>query len=136
MYMTKLSNNGSAMLMVVFIIALLSALVIGMLQINTEQLQIMNNQVYAVDALTLAEAGLNNVFSVIRTDSSWAFPVFGNFNGGVYIATISGGLPNRTIEVEAVSAQSYTSNIVAEITIGTSSPYAIRIDELTINEKD
>ena len=42
------------MLMVVFIVALLSTVVMGMLQINTEEIQLMQNHIYAAEALATA----------------------------------------------------------------------------------
>ena len=62
---TIMKNNGTVMLMVVFIIALLAAVVMGMLQMNTEEIQIAQNQIYAADALAIAEAGLNDAFAEI-----------------------------------------------------------------------
>ena len=67
----KIKNNGSAFLLVVFVVALLAAVVIGMLQINTEEIQIVRNQISAAKALCIAEAGLNDAFAQIRLDSGW-----------------------------------------------------------------
>ena len=80
---TKVRNDGSVMLMAVFVIALLSILVMGMLEMNTEEIQLMQNQIYAAEALATAEAGLNDAFAEIRADSSWTtgFTDKG-FNGG------------------------------------------------------
>ena len=58
--------------MVVFVAALLSAVVMGMLEINTEEIQLMQNGVYAAEALAVAEAGLNDAFAQIRQDRTWA----------------------------------------------------------------
>jgi len=59
-------NDGSVMLMAVFAIALLSVLVMGMLQMNTEEIQLMQNHIWAAQALAIAEAGLNDTFARIR----------------------------------------------------------------------
>ena len=48
---TKMKNNGSVLLVVVFAIALLTAFVVGMLQLNSEQIQIMKNEIYTTQAL-------------------------------------------------------------------------------------
>ena len=131
----KRKNNGSVFLITIFVIALLSALVMGMLQMNTEEIQLVRNQIYAVEALVTAEAGLNDAFSEIRTDSSWITGFTDkSFNGGSYTVTVTGTLPNRTIGSTATSSQSFVAKVEADVTVGTSSPYVIRIDNFRINE--
>ena len=121
--------------MTVFIVALLSALVIGMLQLNTEEIQLMRNHVYTAEALAIAEAGLNDAFAELRADSSWTAGFTDKaFNGGSYTVAVSGSLPNLTVESTGTSAQGYIAQVDADATIGTSSPYTVRIDELRINE--
>jgi hypothetical protein len=68
---TRLRHRGIALLLTVYIVALLSAVVIGLLQLSTIEIQIMGNHVYAAEALAIAEAGLNDAFAQIRTDASW-----------------------------------------------------------------
>ena len=122
--------------MTVFVIALLAALTMGMLQMNTEEVQLMRNQIYAVQAMGVTEAGLNDAFAEIRADSSWAVGFVDEaFNSGSYTVDVSGVLPNLTIESEGTSSQSFVTRIAADITVGSSGPpYVIRIDELRINE--
>jgi len=50
---------------------MLSAITIGILQMNTEEIQLMRNQIFAAKAHAIAEAGLNDAFSELRVDSSW-----------------------------------------------------------------
>jgi Tfp pilus assembly protein PilX len=131
----KTRNNGSVFLIVVFVIALLAVLTMGILQMSTEEIQLMQNQIYAAEALATAEAGLNDAFSEIRSDSSWTTGFTNeSFNGGSYTVTVTGTLPNRTIESTGTSSQSFVGRVEADVTIGTSSPYVIRIDNLRINE--
>lgn len=124
-------NNGSVFLIAIFVIALLAALVIGMLQINTEEIQLVRNQVYAADALAIAEAGLNEAFSEIRSDSGWSTGFTDKaFNGGSYTVDVNG----TTITSTGTSSQGFVAKVEANITVGTSSPYVIRIDNFRINE--
>ena len=130
------TNNGSALLLTVFAIALLAALIMGMLQMNTEEIQLMQNQVWAAQALAVAEAGLNDAFAQIRTDHEWD-DGFDNksFDGGSYTATVLGSLPSLTIESTGTSSQSFVARIGADVTVHNSGPpYVIRIDNLRINE--
>ncbi|MBU1259717.1 MAG: hypothetical protein KJ757_06345 [Planctomycetes bacterium] len=130
-------NNGSVLLMVVFTIALLTAFVVGMLEMNTEQIQIMRNEIFAAQALAIAEAGIADAFGEIRNDSSWNAG-FNNksFGGGSYIVSrypLTGSSDPNIIS-EGTSPQGYKAKVQADITIGSTSPYVIRVDQLRINE--
>ena len=128
-------NNGSVLLITIFVIALLSALVMGMAQMNTEEIQLMRNQIFAAYALATAEAGLNDAFSQIRADPNWADGFTDKaFNGGSYTVTVTGSLPNRTITSTGTSSEGFVAKVEADVTISSSSPYIIRIDNLRINE--
>ena len=131
----RLRNNGSVLLITIFVVALLSAITIGILQINTEEIQLMRNQIRAAEALATAEAGLNDVFAEIRADPNWIAGFTDKaFNGGLYTAAVTGTLPNRTITSTGTSSQGFVAKVEADITVGSSSPYIIRIDSLRINE--
>jgi hypothetical protein len=135
MIKVRQKDNGSVILITVFAIAMLSVLVIGILEINTEEIQLMRNQVYAAEALATAQAGLNDSFSELRSDSSWDSGFTNKaFNGGSYSVTVAGSLPNLTIESTGTSSQGFVARTEADITVGTSSPYIIKIDNLRINE--
>ena len=122
--------NGSVLLIAVFATALLSIVVAGMLQLNTEELQLMQNQVYAAQAIAVAEAGLNDAFSEIRLDSNWNTGFTDKpFEGGSYTVDVNGS----TITSTGMSPQGYIARVEADITIGSTSPYVIRIDQFRIN---
>ena len=125
-------NNGSVFLIIVFAIALMATITMGIMAMTTEELQLMQNQLYAAQATCTAEAGLNDAFSRIRTTPS-ATSFTNTFNGGNYNVTVAGTPPTR-ITSFATSSQGYDANIVADITVSTSAPYIIRIDKLRINE--
>ena len=131
----RIRNNGAVFLIVVFAIAFLATITVGILVMSAEEVQLMQNQLYAAQALCTAEAGLNDAFAEIRSDSGWTTG-FNNkaFNGDTYTVTVTGTLPTRTITSTAVSSQGYTARVAADVTIGSSSPYIIRIDAMRINE--
>ena len=117
--------------MVVFALALFSVIVMGMLEINTEELQLMQNHVYSSQALAVAEAGLNDAFSELRADSAWNAGFSDKaFEGGSYSVVVNG----NTITSTGISTQGYVGRVEADITIGNTSPYVIRIDKFRINE--
>jgi len=122
-------------LITVFAVAFISALVMGMLQMNMEEIQLAQNQIYAAYALAVAEAGLNDAFSELRVDSAWTSGFSTkSFNGGSYNVTVTGSLPTLTIQSVGTSSQGFVAKVEADVTISTSSPYVIRIDNLRINE--
>ena len=128
-------KRGSVMLIAVFVIALLSSLVIGMLQMNTEEIQLMQNHIYASQAMAVAEAGLNDALSEIRTDDEWNSGFTNkSFGSHTYTVTVSGSLPDLTIESTGKSSQGFVARVEADITVGPDSPYVIRIDGLRVNE--
>lgn len=128
---TKQRHYGSVLLITVFIIAFLSALVMGMLQMNTEEIQLVQNQFYAAQALATAEAGLNDAFSEMRADPNWSAGFIDKaFEGGSYTVDVN----DSTITSTGVSPQDFVARVEADITIGSTSPYVIRIDNLRINE--
>lgn len=127
-------QNGSVFLITVFAIALLATITMGILQMTTEEIQVMRNQMYAVNALATAEAGLNDALARIRN----AGPIAGfteSFNGGGYTVTTEGALPEPNVISDANSSQGFSARIKAELTVASSGPpYVIRIDHLRINE--
>jgi hypothetical protein len=134
----KMKNNGSIMIVVVFAIALMAALVAGILQLNTEQIQLMKNEIFAAQANAIADAGLADAFSQLRSNPNWNAG-FNNesFGGGSYTVTVIGTPPDPNIISIGTSPQGFVAKVEAEITIGNStSPntYIIRIDKLRINE--
>jgi type II secretory pathway component PulK len=129
-------NNGVVFLMVIFAIALLTTITVGILIMSTEELLLMDNQLYAAQAMCTAEAGLNDAFAQIRSNSSWTtgFTNKSLSNGGSYTVTVTGTLPNITITSTGTSPQGYIAAMAANVTIGTVSPYKIRINQLRVNE--
>ena len=129
-------NNGSVFLIVVFAVALFATITMGILQMATEEIQLMRNHVYAARALAAAEAGLNDAFAQIRADSSCisSFPFTSGFNGGSYTVSCEGSLPDPNITSQGTTAEGFVARMQADITVGAASPYVIRIDNLRINE--
>lgn len=125
-------HKGSVLLLTVLIVALLSAVVMGMLEVSTEETQVMSNHIFATQALATAEAGLNDALAQIRADSSWS-DGYNNepFNGGSYTVVVDGS----TVTSTGTSAQGFVARVAADITVaGSGPPYVIRIDNFRINE--
>ena len=128
---TRPRNNGTVLLMAIFATALLSVLVMGMLQMNTEEIQIVQNQIFAAEALAIAEAGLNDAFSELRVDPNWNAGFTDKaFNDGSYTVNVNGS----TITSTGTSSRGFVGRARVDATIATTSPYVIRIDHFRINE--
>ncbi|MCP4452175.1 MAG: hypothetical protein GY809_11985 [Planctomycetes bacterium] len=106
-------HKGVALLLTVFVVALLAAVVIGLLQLCTQDTQMMGNHVHAAEALAVAQAGLNDAFAEIRADSSWSAGFTDKaFDGGSYTVLVRDDStdsvpPSQTdgeLEVEALGS--------------------------------
>jgi Tfp pilus assembly protein PilX len=129
-------QKGSVMLIAIFVIALMTTLVVGIAQMNTEQIQIIQNQIYATDALCIAEAGLNEAFSELRSNSNWSNNLNKSYSGGDYTVKVVGNPPYVTITSTGTNSNGFVAKVQANITIGGAGPYIIRIDEYKINDSN
>jgi hypothetical protein len=145
----KFKNNGSVFLMTIFAIAFLAVLVSGMLQITTEEIQLMRNHIYSAQALAVAEAGLNAAFAQIREgngcDVDFEFGDVEDGLGDISFAEGSysiqtydyagSGSSSLIIVSEGTSSQGFVARVQADVSISSSCPYVIRIDNYRINEQ-
>jgi hypothetical protein len=133
---TKKRKSGSALLITVFTVALLATLVAGILQITTEEIQLMQNQVYATQAFEIAEAGLNDAMAQLRSNRLWNAGFADKpFAGGSYTVDVNNAdIPALTITASGTNARGYIARLTAQATVGSDSPYAIRIDKLKVNK--
>lgn len=128
---TKRRQSGAVLMMTVFVIALLSTIVMGILEMNSVDIQIMQNHVNAVEALMTAEAGLNDALAELRADSGWT-DGFTNksFNSGSYSVAVSG----TELACTGTSEKGFTAEVVADVTISaTGPPHVVRLDSMRIN---
>lgn len=125
-------SRGSVLLVVVLITSLLAVTVMGHLQINAEEIQLMQNHVHGVEALATAEAGLNDALAALRANPSWSSGFAAKpFNGGSYTVVVNGSIITST----AVTSDGFMGKVQAEISKAPSGPpYLVTIDGLWINE--
>jgi len=127
------------MLLTVFLIAMLAAIVTGILQINTEEIQIMSNNSFTAQAIASAEAGLNDAFAELRIATDWRDGFDDKaFHGGTYDVNVidpavTAG-SNLTIRSIATTAEGFIAKIEADITMGLAAPYVIQINAIRINQ--
>ncbi|MEN6425640.1 MAG: hypothetical protein ABFE13_09775 [Phycisphaerales bacterium] len=128
---TQCNESGSVLLVVVALVALLAATVMGHLQVNAEEIQLMQNHLHGAQAMTLAEAGLNDALAQLRADADWQDGFVGKpFDGGSYSVSVEGS----TITSTATTSEGFKVRLEADVTTAPDGPpYLIRIDELRIN---
>jgi len=125
-------KQGSVMLVVVLVAALLAATVMGHLQISTEEIQLMQNHIHGAEALATAEAGLNDALAQLRQNAGWSGGFVAKpFNGGSYTVTVNGS----TITSTGVTSDGFTAKMEAEITAASGGPpFLVRVNKVRINE--
>ncbi len=97
----------------------------------------MQNQIYAAEALAIAEAGLNDAFARIRSDNEWDEGFDDKaLARGSYSVSVSGDTPYLTVKSTGISRRGFVAKVGADITVETiGPPYTIRVDKLRINEE-
>ncbi len=126
------SEPGSVLLVVVLLVALLAALVMGHLQVNTEEIQLMQNHVGGAEALAIAEAGLNDALAQLRQDPGWRAGYADKpFSGGSYTVVVDGS----TVTSRALTSRGFVAKVQAGIMKGTDdSPFIVEVSRLRINQ--
>lgn len=124
-------EHGSVLVMVVFIVALMAAVVMGILQINTEEIQLMQNHVGAARAQAIAEAGLNDALARLRSDSLWDAGFTDKpFDGGSYAVVVDGS----TLTATGTTAEGFSARLDVNVTLSSDGPpYVVTIDRLRIH---
>ena len=125
------SECGSVLLVVVLLVALLAAVVMGHLQINTEEIQLVQNHVGGAEAIALAEAGLNDALAQLRRDPAWRAGYADKpFGGGSYTVVVDGS----TVTTTALTARGFVAKVQAEIRKGTGDGGSlVEVSRLRIN---
>jgi len=128
---TRWNPTGSVLLVVVVLVALLAATVMGHLQVNAEEIQLMQNHLHGVQAMAVAEAGLNDALAHLRVDADWQDGFVDKpFDDGSYSVSVDGS----TITSTATTSHGFVARLEADVTTAPDGPpYLVRIDELRVN---
>ncbi len=103
---------GSVLLVVVVLAALLAAVVMGHLQINTEEIQLVQNHTGGAEALAIAEAGLNDALAQLRQDPSWRDGYKDKpFAAGSYTVVVEGSILTST----AATSRGFVAKMQAKL---------------------
>jgi len=122
---------GSVLLVVVLLVALLAAVVMGYLQVNTEEIQLVRNHAGGAEAVAIAEAGLNDALAQLRREPGWSAGYDRKpFGGGSYTVVVDGS----TVTSTALTAHGFVAKVQAEITRGTGGSVArLEVSKWRIN---
>jgi len=117
------------LLVVVLVAALLAVTVMGHLQVNAEEIQLVQNHAHSVEALALAEAGMNHALADLRAGGDGS--VNGSLPGGSYRVVVEGPVLTST----ATTSSGFVGKVTAAVTKGSDGPpYRIGVDKWRINE--
>ena len=106
------SEAGSVLLVVVVLAALLAAVVMGHLQINTEEIQLVQNHTGGVEALAIAEAGLNDALAQLRQNPNWREGFTDKpFDAGSNTVVVD----RPTVTSTAVTSRGFVAKMEAEV---------------------
>lgn len=127
-------QQGSVLLLVLFVLALSAALITGMLQLTTEEILQMRNQMELARALCVSEAGLHDAIAEIRQDVNWNSG-FSNkaFYEDAYTVTVAGIPPSLTLTSTGTTSGGYMARLEAQIQAGINPPHPVTIQSLRIN---
>jgi hypothetical protein len=102
------------------------------LQINTEEIQLVQNQTGGAEALAIAEAGLNDALARLRQDPGWKTGLTDKpFASGAYTVAVA----DSTVTSTAVTARGFVARIQADVTRSSAGPFGtVQIDRLRINQ--
>lgn len=111
---SALGQRGMALLLVIFLLALLAIVVCGILQMNTEEIQILTNHMGMAQAQAIAEAGLHHALAKKRRDPSWQAGFHNRpFADGQYSVALHGD----TLTATGRSPQGYEMSVRADIAV-------------------
>jgi len=122
------SRPGSVLLVVVLLVALLAAVVMGHLQVNTEEIRLMQNHCGSVEALAVAEAGLNEALAELKQNPGWdAGCTDRPFGTGTYTVAVRGSTVTSTARTQG----GFVVRVAARVTRGPDG--TLQVDQWRIN---
>ncbi len=106
---------GAALLVCIFVLALTSALVVSMLDIETTQMTASRNVVYHEQALFLAGAAVHHALAELEANAAWRAGIpstqFPAGSGKTYSATIVNGAAGQVVVTGVGNAGAVTRRV-------------------------
>lgn len=130
-------RTGSVLLLVLFVLALSAALITGMLQLTTEEVLQLRNQIGLARAMAVAEAGLHDAFAQIRQDINWNDGFTDKaFGEDSYTVAVDGSPPELDLIATGHTEGGFQARLKTRIQVNTAPPHSITIRSMRINNQD
>lgn len=125
------NNRAVALILAMFTLVFIAILVVAFLELLTSDLVITNNHLGRLQALYIAEAGVEHAISQLRVNKKWTdnpyTEIFPSGSSNSYAVT-KATTATRVITSVGNIDNKFTATIEAQVSIqGSSSPYTIRI---------
>ena len=125
------NKKGLALILALFILVFIAILVVAFLELITSDLQITSNHMGRLQALYIADAGIEYVISQLEGNKYWtgsATIVFPAGSGSSYTYTYPKSGTTRVITSIGNANNQFSATVEARLSIqGSSSPYSIKI---------
>ena len=127
-------QRGAALVIALIVMTMLSMLTIGSLEMLMLNVQIANNHIHDLQALYIADAGVEHAISVLRTNPSFAsgtygpviFPT-GSGNSYTVVLVNSYGSTGNAVITSIGTVADFQRSLEVQVAItGSSSPYLIK----------
>lgn len=114
-------RRASALLLVLFVMAITTPLVCLMLEAHTSQIRCTHNHIEHMTALYVAEAGVHDAMAELLSDSSWRTGFtskgFPSDLAHSYTVTLADGTPGQIIVTSTgQTASGYSKTVTAIVT--------------------
>jgi Tfp pilus assembly protein PilX len=125
-------QHGAALVIALIVMTMLSMLAIGSLEMLTLNIQIASNHMHDLQALYIADAGMEDAIMELRSDSSWdtgftdkEFPVG---SGNTYTVTIDNSDSPSIVITSTGIVSDFQRSLEAQVEItGASAPYTVEM---------
>ncbi len=128
------NKKGVALTLTLFILIIVSLLCIAFLELTTSELQIVGNHFSRLQALNIADAGVENAIAHLKFVNGWtassASTEFPSGSGNTYIVTY----PDASGKILSIGRLATGEEVTLEagVTVrGGSSPYSIKVIDYT-----
>lgn len=122
-------TRGTALLVAVFISALLATIVVAMMNMDISQLKLVKNQINKAQSRAVAEAGLNDAIANLRDDEDWRDGFDGKSlpEAGSYSVELTPPGESDVIDIVSTGTaeNGFVTVVEAQVTVSDESPKII-----------
>jgi Tfp pilus assembly protein PilX len=125
-------EQGSALILTLLILMVMSILIISALELLSTDLQIIDNHLRDIQATYIADAGIEDAIYELTQNFNWSTGFtdkeFPSGSGSIYTVTVENNYPLVTItSTSTVSGIQRTIEAQVEVYGSTSPPYSVKV---------